>query len=356
MWPNYIFQVEQDKIDEHFNQTAVSKHFEAIMRQIQEYGQSIPQLREFTGLLNSEIDQLKNKIDVIEQQLVGVINDSNGTGNISQNIEQKIRQALESQQGQNNEKFQQHEVKIGTFEGIVSALHREIEKTINALERMEQNRRIMKETMEQNQQKIKILERTIAVKDVSIAELELRVQTLEFASYDGSFIWKVPDFSKKKDDAMQGRSISLYSPPFYTSRRGYKMCARLYPNGDGMGKGTHLSLFFVVMRGNYDQLLPWPFKQRVTFCLVNQNGKEHVLDSFRPDPTSTSFRRPTSDMNIASGCPLFLRLETLQTLNHGFLKEDTLFVKVMVDLNDPPLSEPLRSVDDRITVPEIVAN
>jgi len=42
------------------------------------------------------------------------------------------------------------------------------------------------------------------------------------------------------------------------------MCARLYLNGDGMGKGTHVSLFFVVMRGAYDALLKWPFRQKVS--------------------------------------------------------------------------------------------
>jgi len=42
------------------------------------------------------------------------------------------------------------------------------------------------------------------------------------------------------------------------------MCARLYLNGDGMGKGTHVSLFFVIMRGAYDALLKWPFKQKVS--------------------------------------------------------------------------------------------
>jgi len=41
------------------------------------------------------------------------------------------------------------------------------------------------------------------------------------------------------------------------------MCARLYLNGDGMGKGTHVSLFFVIMRGAYDALLKWPFRQKV---------------------------------------------------------------------------------------------
>jgi len=30
-----------------------------------------------------------------------------------------------------------------------------------------------------------------------------------------------------------------------------------------LGKGSHMSLFFVVMKGEYDALLPWPFRQKV---------------------------------------------------------------------------------------------
>lgn len=50
---------------------------------------------------------------------------------------------------------------------------------------------------------------------------------------------------------------------FYTSRYGYKMCLRIYLDGDGTGRGTHLSLFFVVMKGPNDALLRWPFNQKV---------------------------------------------------------------------------------------------
>lgn len=50
---------------------------------------------------------------------------------------------------------------------------------------------------------------------------------------------------------------------FYTSKYGYKMCLRIYLNGDGTGRGSHLSLFFVVMRGLSDALLKWPFNQKV---------------------------------------------------------------------------------------------
>lgn len=50
---------------------------------------------------------------------------------------------------------------------------------------------------------------------------------------------------------------------FYTAKYGYKVCLRIYLNGDGTGKGTHVSLFFVVMKGDYDALLPWPFRHKV---------------------------------------------------------------------------------------------
>ncbi|KAJ8362580.1 hypothetical protein AAFF_G00367920 [Aldrovandia affinis] len=40
------------------------------------------------------------------------------------------------------------------------------------------------------------------------------------------------------------------------------MSLQLYLNGDGTGRGTHLSLFFMVMRGKYDALLKWPFSQK----------------------------------------------------------------------------------------------
>ena len=40
------------------------------------------------------------------------------------------------------------------------------------------------------------------------------------------------------------------------------MCIRAYLNGDGSGYKTHLSLFFVVMKGEYDALLKWPFEYK----------------------------------------------------------------------------------------------
>ena len=168
----------------------------------------------------------------------------------------------------------------------------------------------------------------------SCLDQELRIQLLERATYNGILLWKVDEFERRRKEAKEGITLSLYSTPFYTNRHGYKMCARIYLNGDGLGKDTHMSFFFVVMRGPIDELLQWPFKQKVTLTLVNQMGKKHVTDSFRPDPNSSSFQRPgRREMNIASGCPMFMRLEHL--LKGGFVKDDCIYLRVMVEKTDP---------------------
>ena len=89
------------------------------------------------------------------------------------------------------------------------------------------------------------------------------------------------------------------------------------------------------MRGDYDALLPWPFQQKVSFKLTDQVGDQHIIDSFTPDPNNSSFQRPTSDVNIAYGCPLFVPHSVLYS--HGYIRDDTLFVKITVDTTRLPL-------------------
>jgi len=121
----------------------------------------------------------------------------------------------------------------------------------------------------------------------------------------------------------------FFSLPFHTGRYGYKMCLRLYILGDGIGKNNYVSLFFVVMRGEFDNILPWPFSHKVTFRLINQAGGHDIIDTFQPDPVSSSFKRPKSDMNVASGCPRFVSHHDLK--NSGFIVDDTIFIKCVID-------------------------
>ncbi len=157
------------------------------------------------------------------------------------------------------------------------------------------------------------------------SELALMVQTLQATSYSGSFIWKIPEVQRRRHEAKIGKTISLYSAPFYTSRQGYKACLRLYMNGNGCGKNTHLSFFVTIMKGEYDALLQWPFRHTVTLTLLDQDGVKNISQAFQPEPISSSFQRPMNEMNIASGCPMFAPLSILN--NSSYVKEDTMFLK-----------------------------
>ena len=91
------------------------------------------------------------------------------------------------------------------------------------------------------------------------------------------------------------------------------MCMRLYLNGNGNARRTHMSLFFVLMRGSYDAILTFPFNYKVTFCLYDQTPHQrHIIDSFRPDTKSNSFQQ--------EGSP--------------YVRDDTMFIRAMVDFNN----------------------
>ena len=179
------------------------------------------------------------------------------------------------------------------------------------------------------ERKYEDVERQVTMLKVHVSEMELQLQASLASTYNGSFMWRIPDLSKRKRDAIDGRVTSLYSPPFYTAKNGYKMCIRVYLNGDGMGHKTHLSLFFVLMKGEFDALLKWPFDYKVSLILVDQNHRKHIVQTFKPTPESSSFQRPISDMNVASGCPQFCKLSYLDDDN--YTKDDVLFVKCIVD-------------------------
>ena len=69
-------------------------------------------------------------------------------------------------------------------------------------------------------------------------------------------------------------NASWYSPSFYTHPRGYRMCLRVNANGNGVCKGSHVSLYVHLMRGEDDESLKWPFRGEITVQLIS-NVEDH---------------------------------------------------------------------------------
>ena len=217
--------------------------------------------------------------------------------------------------------LRQHEMTVNSLQSDLMRLKAtEVEGTTNSASNRLCERRLDR------------TEHQLALHEIQLSEQDMQIQMLEATSYNGTYVWKIDHYSHRFQEAVSGKTLSIYSPPFYVGRFGYKVCARLYPNGDGIGKGTHMSMFFVVMRGEYDALLPWPFVQKVNFRLIDQDRIRDTCDAFRPEPHSSSFKRPTSDMNIASGCPTFISHAGLR--EGGYIRNDIMFIKITVDMGN----------------------
>ena len=163
----------------------------------------------------------------------------------------------------------------------------------------------------------------------TIREMNLKIQLVENKTMNGELIWKIDKLDFRMAQAKLGKVTALHSAPCYTKQYEYKYCIRLYLHGDGMGRATHVSIFFVVMKSEYDKLLPWPMQKQVTFELINlENETESVIETFVSNPKSSSFQRPTKNMNVATGCPTFISIE--QFLNGGFVKDNCTFIRTTV--------------------------
>ena len=99
----------------------------------------------------------------------------------------------------------------------------------------------------------------------------LQTKYLALASNSSASItFQLANFHKHKTN-----SDIIYSPPFYSCPGGYKLCVRVDANGYGDDKGTHVSVFVYLMRGEYDDHLSWPFTGQITAELLNQIENRH---------------------------------------------------------------------------------
>ena len=289
------------------------------------FSQLISQVMYITRSNGNTAQQLKGittRVGKLEEQL-----GASGGSKSSSDIEILKRQ-FQEQANQLQEccrKLVNFEAKTENYEFLIGEANRTIEEQAQEITHL---RRKNEETIEE----VRRLNLNQGPQRNPSTTRSTNVSWDEMPSTGGTLMWKISNFAQQRQDAVSGRRTSFYSPSFYTSRYGYKMCARIYLNGDGMGRGTHISLFFVLIRSEYDALLCWPFRQKVTMMILDQDNVEHVIDAFRPDPNSSSFQRPRREMNIASGCPLFCPLTELE--KHGYVRDDVMFIKVIVDSSD----------------------
>lgn len=56
------------------------------------------------------------------------------------------------------------------------------------------------------------LQQTLAQKDQVLGKLEQSLRLMEEASFDGTFLWKITNVTRRCHESVCGRTVSLFSP------------------------------------------------------------------------------------------------------------------------------------------------
>nr|XP_034192376.1 TNF receptor-associated factor 6-like isoform X2 [Osmia lignaria] len=167
--------------------------------------------------------------------------------------------------------------------------------------------------------------------------LRFNQEELFLRSCNGVYIWRLHSFQEKLRSMMNDSLKMFYSPGFYTSLNGYKICARINVSSKDP---EFLSLLLHIMKSESDDGLDWPFNGTMCFILVNPHDSEkdiREITSSRPD--LEAFRKPVCELNKRSfGYTEFVRIRDLP----DFLQNDCLIFRIEV------------RVDDRFQTPNII--
>jgi len=147
------------------------------------------------------------------------------------------------------------------------------------------------------------------------------------------FVWKFINFSEILRQAKTGEQIlKIETTSFCTERYGYILKIAMYPNGYGDCMNTHLTVFIVVMKGEYDAILPWPFKKKVTLTLIDQQEdlvqRENVIGQIDADLRPDYFVRPIQHEENPRWAGIVSFISHGKLYSRRYLLDDTLFFRL----------------------------
>ena len=166
--------------------------------------------------------------------------------------------------------------------------------------------------------------------ELKTSQQELRKLTEKVATK--KFVWKINEFSEVIRKAKTGQERQIQSFPFYTESHGYKVKISLFPNGCSAGENNYLSIFIVILKGEFDAILPWPWSGRVRFTLIDQQENVNPLN---PDSLVhywqhllCTFARPKNEETAKIGLHKFMSHSEL--LTRRYLVDNTVFLQVEI--------------------------
>ena len=177
-------------------------------------------------------------------------------------------------------------------------------------------------------QKIEVLQAIVGAHAPQAAQRPLPQEEPE-----ADYTLKIVSFTRRLAQAKSNNDFGrIENEPFFTSH-GYKMKLWVYLNEGPRGYADYMGVFIILMKSDRDADLPWPFKKRLTFILVDQQDdlsqRQNIEKGFVPEGQE-EFKRPTQRENKGYGFQNFVKHSTLRT--RQYMRDDAVYMKILLDL------------------------
>ena len=137
--------------------------------------------------------------------------------------------------------------------------------------------------------------------------------------------FKLTDYQMKKEN-----NRYVESPSYYIN--GYHVALRVYTNGYGPYRGTHVRVSVQILKGRHDAKLKWPLVGKVAFTLLNQ-----VKDANHRYYLSSLEASDNMQVGSSRGNGKFISLPELDynpVRKTQYLKDDTLYFRMSLCVAD----------------------
>ena len=220
-----------------------------------------------------------------------------------------------------------------THMSLQAASYKQLQEKVNKLEsenetlkRQLETTQAQIETTHQAAEKVQQMEQQLATLQLTSKAESNTVQ--EIMKHFKLRVYNTVDITMHDYQQCKRQNSIWYSPPFYTHSQGYKLSLRVHVNGFCGAQFAYVSVYICLMRGEFDDLLTWPFQGEVIIKILDRNGMGHqetirFIDS-QPDTHNSRVTQGERSENGLGTCDYISH----STLQQKYVRNDCLHFRI----------------------------
>ena len=161
--------------------------------------------------------------------------------------------------------------------------------------------------------------------DTALKSCQLQLADIQANQNCGEYVWRIKNWKETLKQASSKTDQEICSDVFFSHKNGYKMYLELIPNNKNC-----ISLYVCFTKGEYDNILKWPFRDGVNFELINQqSGLTHTsrTKKYEDCKSHVAWTKPSSERKPTGvGFDDFIELSELYS-NSALTSNDEIMIK-----------------------------